>query len=354
MIRMIQMIPKAETVKRPRGPVGVPRRLVAIGLIVASVVGAGCENSTEPSAAPATTANTVDTSIRLGGDALTLRYDPGPRLVGDPIRLLVLAEPGDGAVATIELPDDGRLGAFDCTVLPAPRLAGLPMGSAVAAVELSTFESGLVELPPIEATFERGDGGAVRTLASAPLEFTIDSALAEGEASDPLAAVRPLKAPAAMSADEDGQVAAWWIASIALTTAVLVGGFLLLSRRRPPEEPPPAVWARERLAALRQDVAATPAERWAAAAAVLRGLLERRDGLDALDRTTAEIGRTLEADDRFDPAERAEILEILRRADLAKFAGIVDRTPAPAFEAIERLVEHGERRVAEAPRETAA
>lgn len=310
--------------------------------VVAATTTGGAEDAGV--APPTATADMVDTSIRLDGDVVTLRHGAGKRVVGDPIPLLVVAESSDGAVATIELPDDGRLGPFDFVVRPAPRLPDLPLGSAVVSLELSTFESGVVELPPIKTTFERRDG-AIRTLATAPLELAVESVLTEKETSDPLAAVRPIKAATPMRGPAPDRSAIWWLASIGLTTAALVGGFLLLSRRRPAAEPPPAAWARERLAALRSDdPAMSPADRWASAAAVLRGLLERRDGLDALERTTAEIARALDGDARFDAAERGEILELLRQADLAKFAGTADRDVESALDAIERLVERGEQR----------
>lgn len=303
----------------------------------------------------ASAAETVDTTVRLGGDAVTLRHEPGSWLVGAPISLIVIAEPGDRSIATIELPEDGRLGVFDFTIRPAPRIAGLPFGSAVVALEISSFASGVLELPPIEVLFETGDGGEVRTIFSPPLELEVRSVLEAHETADPRSAIRPLKPAVRMGPHEAGTSAIWWLASIGLTTAVLVGGLLLISRRRPPAEPHPSVWARARLAAIRADDApSSTAAQWEEAAALLRGLLERRDGLDALDRTTAELGGLLDADDRFDDVERRDIVDVLEQADLVKFAGVANEGLASALDAVERVIDSGERREAATSREAAA
>ncbi|MGA0419292.1 MAG: hypothetical protein ACO3P9_04605 [Phycisphaerales bacterium] len=323
---------------------GSLRSVVALATFAAVAV--ACDRSAEVGSAP-DASEFVDTSMRIDGDRLTLRHGVGPRLVGDAIPLLVIAEPSDGAVATIELPDDGRLGPFEFAIRPAPRLRNLPIGSEVVSLELWTFESGTLELPPIEATFERGGDGVVRTVASAPLPVVVEGVLGEegGATLDPLAAMRPPKGVTPMQSERPGHAAIWWLSSVALTGAVLVGGFLLLSRRRGPAEPPPAVWARRRIADLRTpDASRTPSDQWAEVASLLRGLLARRDGLDTLDRTTGEIRSVLVADDRFSPEERDEILQLLEQADLAKFAGGSDRDPGPALDVIERLVESGESR----------
>lgn len=328
-----------------------PSTRAPLAIAAATVLGIGCDRGGDAArqTAPAETAESVDTAVRVDGDAVTLRSGSTPHLVGDPIPLLVMAEPADGAMAAIELPEDGRLGPFEFVVRPAPRISGLPMGSAVVSLELSTFESGDLVVPPIEATFEQRPGGRRRVLASAPLEITVRSVLPETGAgtasSDPLEAIRPLKSPVPMIEGGPDRPAIWWIASVGLTAAMLLGGFLLLSRRRGPAEPPPAVWARRRLADLRtSDASRTPSDRWAEIASLVRGLLARRDGLDTLDRTSGEIRIALAADARFSPEERDAIMQLLEQADLAKFAGGSERDPGPALDVVERLVESGEDR----------
>ena len=97
---------------------GSLRSVVALATFAAVAV--ACDRSAEVGSAP-DASEFVDTSMRIDGDRLTLRHGVGPRLVGDAIPLLVIAEPSDGAVATIELPDDGRLGPFEFAIRPAPR-----------------------------------------------------------------------------------------------------------------------------------------------------------------------------------------------------------------------------------------
>lgn len=335
--------------------------VVAIGASVAALgalgLAIGCSGGGDDLAGASTT--TIDTANRLAGDAITLRSEPRSWTVGDPIPLLIFASSSDGAIASIELPDDGRLGPFEFVVRPAPRLPDLPIGGDVVQLELITFESGDLTVPAIVASFESPVDGAIRVLASAPLAIAVASVLGDAVPQDapsnPLAALRPLKAPVTMNAASDDDRTFWWITSVLFTSAVLVGVFLVFARRRRPFEPPAAAWARQRLAEIRSSGApSTPSERWAAAAALLRELLERRDGLQALDRTTAELDHDLDRDPRFDDAERKTIVQLLRQADLAKFAGLAERDSNEALAAIERLVEAGEARDADGPREAAA
>lgn len=350
---MTPLAPPASDFRGRRSP-GPTRGVRSAGsiatLLVLASLGVACDRpaSTGESGASREKPGTVDTTVRLGGDRLTLRHDPRPHLVGDPIELLVVAAPADGAVATIELPGDGRLGAFDYVERPAPRLPDLPLGSAVRRLELSTFESGDLEVPPIEAFFERSGDGEVRTLATAPHSIAVASVLDEdatpGPDEDPVAALRPPRSAVQLDLADD-HAAWWWAASVGVTAAVLVGAFLLLSRRGGPIEPPPAIWARDRIAELRAcDPSVPPSERWAALADLLRGLLERRDGVPARDRTTAELARDLADDGRFGSEERNLIVAVLRRADLAKFAGAVDADVEGALDELERLVDAGGRR----------
>ncbi|MEY3023722.1 MAG: hypothetical protein RJA16_548 [Planctomycetota bacterium] len=158
-------------------------RLSASMLVAGALSGSlGCErrgevapsDSSEHALAPS-----IDFSTSLEGNVLSTRIDRERVLVGDPIRLIVIATPAADRVAELAMPES-PLGAFDAVELPPPRDASLVPGSKVIALELSTFESGDLEIPSIRATFEPRGGGVEIELSSSPIPITVESVL-EGE-----------------------------------------------------------------------------------------------------------------------------------------------------------------------------
>lgn len=293
----------------------------------------------------------TDRSVSLDGNAIETRIDREQVLVGDPIRLIVVATPAADRVAEIELPGE-TLGAFDVVELPSPRDASLLSGSKAVALELSTFESGTVEIPPIRARFEPRGGGVEIELASDPIAIVVESVLVDGELApgggessaietgvDP-SALREIKGVVAM--DDGRSEAWWWLASLGAMVALVLGGFLLLRRRGPAPEPPPGPWAIEQFSRLagecrsRDAIAST----WEESAAVLRGYLVRACGIPATDLTSREILDAIEREPRFGDSMRMTIAGFLRQADLVKFAGAsADRdASARTIEALRDLV----------------
>lgn len=328
---------------RPRSPLSNPKARtpaslrMAMALLIASPLLAtvACdrlEGETSPIGEESAVAPSIDRSVSLDGNAIETRIDREQVLVGDPIRLIVVATPAPDRVAEIELPGE-TLGAFDVVELPSPRDASLLPGSKAVALELSTFESGTVEIPPIRARFEPRGGGVEIELASDPIAIVVESVLGDGELApgggetapietgvDP-SALRKIKGVVAM---DDGRGEAWWwLASLGATIALVLGGFLLLRRRGPAPEPPPGPWAIEQFSRLagecrsRDAIAST----WEESAAVLRGYLVRACGIPATDLTSREILAAIEREPRFGDSTRMTIAGFLRQADLVKFAG---------------------------------
>ena len=294
-----------------------------------------CERA-ERDAASAGTESAVSQSISrytsLEGNTIEIRLDREQVLVGDPIRLIVVATPAADRIAEIE-PPGATLGAFDVFELPAPREEALLPGAKAIALELSTFESGGVAIPPIRARFEPRGGGVEIELASDPIEIAVESALSEsdpalagGEPTSLEAGVDPsdLREVKGVVAMDDGRSEAWWwLASLCAMVALVIGGFLLLRRRGPAPEPPPGPWAIERLSTLAETCrrGGPIASVWEDSAAVLRGYLARACRIPATDLTTREILDAIGRGPRFGDAARLTIASSLRQADLVKFAG---------------------------------
>lgn len=313
-------------------PLRAARLALAVGALSSilacdrrSEVGAG--DSRGESVSPS-----IDFSTTLDGNTIEIRLDRDEALVGDPIRLIVVATPAADRTAEIESPS-AALGAFDVVELPAPRDAALRPGAKAIALELSTFESGTLELPPIRARFEPRGGGVEIELSSAPVPIVVESVLegedlsgAQGTAAELDSGVDPenLRAAKGIVAMDDGRREAWWIvASVGVTVLAIVGGLLFLRRRGSPPEPAPGPWAIERFAALaeacRRGGPISPA--WAEATTVLRGYLARGCGIPAADLTTREILEAIGDEPSFGDPVRATIAAFLRQADLVKFAG---------------------------------
>jgi hypothetical protein len=323
----------------PRGHAGIAAAGFSIGLLLAAA--AGCGGVPEPPAE--TVVESIETEIRLDGCRLLVRADPREGLVGDPIMLLVVAEPAAGLVASLD-PPPVDWGDFEASPAASPLLAGLAPGSAVRLTELRAFEGGTFRTPAFRASFEPRGGGAAIELASDPLSIEIRSVLADaaGPAGEAAAEeLRDLKASVRLS---DPLAWAWWLGSVAATGVVLASLFLLLRRRREAPPPPPeqvALAAIDRLAADAPADAAGLRAQWTGLVAVLRRYLEARLGIAATSQTGEELVAALGRDALLSQRHRNEIASLLREADLVRFAGAsADRRRCEeALEAVRTIVE---------------
>lgn len=302
---------------------GASRPLAIGGLLAFALLAPlpGCGGAIEPAAEEAAR-ESVETELRLGGCRLTVRADPRESLVGDPITLLVIAEPGPGFVASIsQWPPASD--EFEIAPLPNPLIAGLSPSAAVRAAELRCFEGGLRAIPPVTATFEPRGGGAPITLASERLTLSIISVLDEGDDRDlaDAEALRDLKPPLRLA---DPAEWVWWLASVVATGIVLAALLLSLRRRREPPPPLPeraALDAIDRLAIESAGGSADPRALWGGMVSVLRSYLEGRLGIAATSQTGAEVMAALVDAPLLSQKHRNEIAEILRQAELVLFAG---------------------------------
>jgi len=313
------------------------RAAIALSLLAAC---AGCEGASTPDPPPLRGA--IETEIRLDGCRLLVQVDPGEAIVGDPIRLLVIAEPAPGFVAAIE-PWPPALDAFEVSTLPTPRLAGLPPAAVARAAQLRSFEGGLWPIPPLQASFHPRDGGAALSLASNPLSVAIVSVLDEADlaAAPPHATdLRDLKEPLRLA---DATTWVWWVAGVLVALGGLGALLARRGRREPPARPPHrvALDALDRLAADLPPDPTAARDAWAPLLGVLRSYLQEELGIAATSRTGRELAGALLAAPRLSDRQRQEITRLLRESDLVIFAGSrPDRaTSEQAIATVRRLVE---------------
>ena len=254
---------------------------------------------------------------------VTITADPNTVTIGDVFQIIVqFTLPGDReAVVPGEDADFGpaEVRSVDQTV------ATLPDGRRRYTVtySLALWEVGETTLktPAIAA---KAPDGTVTELEHAEATVTVRSVLAEGASE-----LRDIRGPRAMPLR-------WYhyalaaLPVLALIVAVVLLVRRLRSRRRgeePEEAPaPPLPPAEEALAALdqleRHDLVGQGniKEHYVRLSWILRNYIERRWQLPALEATTGMLGHTMAGSGRVADEAIDQIIALLRRADLAKFA----------------------------------
>lgn len=182
---------------------------------------------------------------------------------------------------------------------------------------VSTFESGIVTLPPIRARH-----GDQQVLVTEPIEFEISS-LIEGEF-DPTGYAE-IRGPVDDSLP--GGTPGWLVVTIAATGGgllLLLAIALLLANRRRPRPRIPHEWALAELARIRDEDPSSRRdlnELYERIERVLRWYLSFQFGIDAPDRTSKELlGAVNDHQGIIDDA-RATLERLVRDGDRIKFAG---------------------------------
>ena len=192
--------------------------------------------------------------------------------------------------------------------------------------KLAAFETGDLELPPIEVRL-RGPGGAT-SVSTLPVPVRIESVLGEeGEAAEiadlkPPATIPPdyrplLRALAALAGIVGLALAAWWPARRSASRLAAVPAPADPFRRMPPH-----AWAYAELSALLErwgERSGDAAEFFAELTRILKTYLGGRFRTDLMERTTEELTPALEeAGAPREPTRSARLL--LELADRVKFA----------------------------------
>jgi hypothetical protein len=259
----------------------------------------------------------------LAAPAVEARLDTAEVRVGDPLHLELRLRYERGAEPLV--PSLPSLLA-DFSVRPEPPAPPAASGEAVEEVrryELRLFRPGSHRIPPLEIAFTRAGGDTLR-LSTAALAVEVLRVRREGDEE-----LRDIKGPV----DLGSRVPAWaWALLAGLGLAALAGGGYWWLKRRPrPAVPLPPPPPKDYLAEFARIAAMGLLERggikvyYSLLAETLRRFLEDQLGVEAMERTTAEICLALRAAGT-DAGLAAQIEAFLGAADLVKFARL---TPDP-------------------------
>lgn len=260
--------------------------------------------------------------------AVSTRLSPDPSHVGDLLTLEIIAAYPRGL--SVNLPIGVDLAPLHVVSIEEgePEATGEGLRKTFT-VQLQRFEPGPASVPGFTLTWI-DEAGAIQTLAVPPVAFTVDALLANE--------AEPQRKP------EDPPISIEYPNELAETVvysvlATLVGATLLwlvlrrvLRRRRPaPVIPaiPPHRLALDALDELERSTLLADGrvqDYYVQLTEIGKGYLERRFGVEALDRTTEEIRRELLREQaRIAPLSADEVIHFLQRCDLVKFARQVPR-----------------------------
>jgi hypothetical protein len=253
---------------------------------------------------------------------VTIKVAPESVAVGEIVTATVSITYADGV--TVSLPADGA--DFGDAEVRSATVTTEPLADSrsrtVGTYEVVLWEVGEHALKAPAATWRAGEGEvqeaarpeATVTVASVLTEATSEIADIRGPREMPLKPVHYLLAALPVLA----------------LIGLIVGLVMWLRgrrRRQAPEEAlPPLEPAEEALLALDQlesdDLVAQDQikEHYVRLSWILRRYIDRRWGLPALEETTGMLGHTMRGSGRVPEAQIAEMIAVLRRADLAKFA----------------------------------
>ena len=297
-----------------------------LGTLAAVLVLSGAMAGPDTPPAPVSPAVPIDVTTAV--DGLTLRIQaPANRIeAGQTLLVRVSAEGSTGDRLTIVRPQE-TLGAFDVRTMrdgsrePGASGPASPQ-TAVLILELTTYEAGAVELPPLEILWTDA-AGTEHTAATEPVSVEVTSLI--GETFD-RAQFKDIKPEVEIALGID-----WWWWAVA--GAVLTAAGLVFWRRRlgsaevivaPPL--PAEEWARlelDRLAADGLPARGSFHDYWVRLSGVLREYIDRRFEIAAPDRTTKEFLEEVRAHPDFDDDRRRTLAAFLRCADRVKFAAEV-------------------------------
>lgn len=278
-----------------------------------------------------------------GSVTATLSAPDGQLTVGDPVRLtLAVTHPAGYQVILPALPESW--GDFTVVSLSPASTTTNADGTetTTAAIDARLFQTGAFNTPALEVSVTDGQGGLQKVMA-APAAVAIATVLAEGDAE-----LRDIKPQAALPLPATGP----WIAA-GLAAAAVVAAVVWRARRRPqaavdnrlPHEI--ALDGLRIVEGLHMPEQGRFKEHYTLVSDIVRVYVERRFGVPALERTTAEIRPDL-ARCAMSPEVTALLIAFLQESDLVKFSEWT-----PDVTSAQQLLTHG-RRIIEATRPEAA
>lgn len=265
-----------------------------------------------------------------GSVTATLSAPDGPLTVGDPIPLtLALTHPAGYQVILPMLPD--AWGDFAVVSQSPATVVENADGTATTTllIDARIFQPGDFTTPGIEVSVTDGQGG-LQKVTAAPAAISIVSVLEEGDTE-----LRDIKPQAALP-----MPAAWpWIVT-GLATVALVAVVVWQARRREKlavdnrQAHEIALDGLRILEGLRLPEQGRFKEHYTLVSDTVRVYVERRFGVPALERTTAEIRPDLAGTDMA-PDVSALLIAFLQESDLVKFSQW-----APDVQSAQQLLAH--------------
>lgn len=251
--------------------------------------------------------------------------------IGDELRLLLTVE--YPRKFTVSLPDPKlNIAPFEIkSVDPVTDIKGQNRVRQTIRLLLTVFKTGDLEIPSIPVQYRNAEGEPGQALTQ-PVPVKV---LSVGKKLTDKDDIRTIKPPVSL-----GVVGFWsWVYGLAaggLFIFLVVHIVLRKLREREGLESrkPPHVRVNVELARLKDHGYLEEKDYksfYSELSNILRRYLERRFGVDALELTTVELAAQLSSRP-FDSRVREEIIEVLREADLVKFAKF-----APSYELAGRL-----------------
>ncbi len=262
------------------------------------------------------------TAVLASGPTLTASLDTTRITLGDPLHLRLAVDRDEGQQTLFPEPDDELAPCSVHSTTPATT-TDLPGGRQrdERVYELRTYTLEAESIAPVGVAVITETGDTLH-LQSESLAIVVDR-VRDAEGDEELRAIKPpLHIP--------GGLPLWLVgilgAALAVGLAFLARRFL---RRTPVEVAPTAPMPRGPVDYVREfarigdmgllERGATKLY-YTRLADVMWRFLEDRVGIDALDRTTGEIGMDLQLTDRIDAATADRVIRFLETADLVKFA----------------------------------
>lgn len=273
---------------------------------------------TEPAPADMSSAPAAELPI-----AITSRVTPDPSQIGDLIKLEVTAAYPAGFAVNVPLGlklDPLHLVSVDESE---PESTGQGFRK-VFTFTLQHFATGEAKTPPFALTYVDPDG-AVHTATVPSHGFTVTALLAN-EADPKRQAEDP---PVSLEYPNTRAELAIYYAGAALIAGFISALLWIRWRRRPrpvvlPPPEPPDIVAMRALDRLQESDYAGKGEfqlHYLLLTEIMKGYLEGRFGIDALERTTDELRRTLLASEAaIAPLKPTDVVRFLQQCDLVKFA----------------------------------
>ena len=303
---------------------------LALPIAMSVAVLVGCAGEAGPGQGSERTLQLV-TSAESGEVRIEIATESLDAESGEPIELTMTLKAPESARARFLIEDAPTMGDFDVLGLEHEEASeDVLMVADRRRLRVSTFESGTVTLPPIQARY--GEKGILLT---EPIDFEITS-LIQGEF-DP-SGFTGIRGPVDDS-PPDGYEA--WVVTAAAGIGVILAGSLaialLVARGRRPRPRIPHEWALAELARIRDE---DPASRegtndlYERIEAVMRWYVSFRFGIDAPDRTSKELLGAVMGHPGIGDDARAALERLVRDGDRIKFAGGL-ATPGDCESALE-------------------